>query len=291
MKPLQEILHGVKVEKTINEASLDVPGVAFDSRKVKDSFIFVAEKGVATDGHLYIDKAIENGAKVIVFEDMPENIKEGITYIQVKDSSLALGIISCNFYDNPSKKLRLIGITGTNGKTTTVTLLYRMFSSMGKKCGLLSTIENRINDNVIPTERTTPDAVTINELLSHMVEAGCEYAFMEVSSHSVVQNRIAGLKFFGGIFSNITLDHLDYHKTFDNYIKAKKKFFDTLPSSAFALSNIDDKNGMVMLQNTKAKKLTYSLSSPKADFKATIIDDSLTDCIFLWTEERCLQDL
>lgn len=274
MKPLQEILHGVKVEKTINEASLDVPGVAFDSRKVKDSFIFVAEKGVATDGHLYIDKAIENGAKVIVFEDMPENIKEGITYIQVKDSSLALGIISCNFYDNPSKKLRLIGITGTNGKTTTVTLLYRMFSSMGKKCGLLSTIENRINDNVIPTERTTPDAVTINELLSQMVEAGCEYAFMEVSSHSVVQNRIAGLKFFGGIFSNITLDHLDYHKTFDNYIKAKKKFFDTLPSSAFALSNIDDKNGMVMLQNTKAKKLTYSLSSPKADFKAAIIDDS-----------------
>ncbi|MBQ9312328.1 MAG: UDP-N-acetylmuramoyl-L-alanyl-D-glutamate--2,6-diaminopimelate ligase [Bacteroidales bacterium] len=275
MKTLQDILHNIKIEKILNDQqSLEIKGIAFDSRKVKDDYVFVAEKGTETDGHLFIDKAITNGAKVIVLEDLPKEINENIVYVKVKDSSLALGIIACNYYDNPSKKIKLIGITGTNGKTTTVTLLYRMFMSMGYNCGLLSTIENIINDKVLHTERTTPDSLTINLLLYQMVMEGCDYAFMEVSSHAVVQNRIAGLKFFGAIFSNITLDHLDYHKTFDNYIKAKKKFFDMLPAKAFALTNIDDKHGLVMLQNTKAKKYTYSLSSPKADFRAKIIDDS-----------------
>ncbi|MBR1769654.1 MAG: UDP-N-acetylmuramoyl-L-alanyl-D-glutamate--2,6-diaminopimelate ligase [Bacteroidales bacterium] len=276
MKTLKEILHGLKTEQVINERELYVTGIVFDSRKVQEGSVFVAEKGEQTDGHLYISSAIDKGAKVVVFEDFSDKweIKDDVTYIKVKSSSLALGIMANNFYDNPTKKLRLIGITGTNGKTTTVTLLYKMFSSMGFPCGLVSTIENRIKEQVLPTERTTPDAVTLSSLFAKMVEEGCEYAFMEVSSHAVVQNRIAGLHFFGAIFSNITLDHLDYHKTFANYIKAKKKFFDDLSSKSFALTNLDDKNGSVMIQNTKAKKYSYSLSSASSDFKAAVLEDS-----------------
>lgn len=276
MKTLKDILNNVKVEQIINEKELFVEGLAFDSRKVKEGFVFIAEKGEQTDGHLFIRKAIEQGAKAIVLEQMPEekDILSDIIYIEVKSSSLSLGLMASNYYDHPTKKLKLVGITGTNGKTTTVTLLYRLFSSMGKSCGLISTIENRIKETVIPTERTTPDALTLNSLFAEMVSQGCEYAFMEVSSHAVVQNRIAGLKFSCAVFSNITLDHLDYHKTFENYIKAKKKFFDDLPSKAFAISNLDDKNGKVMLQNTKAKKLFYSLSNASADYRASVLDDS-----------------
>lgn len=276
MKTLKDILNNVKVEQIINEKELFVEGLAFDSRKVKEGFVFIAEKGEQTDGHLFIRKAIKQGAKAIVLEQMPEekDILPDIIYIKVKSSSLTLGLMASNYYDHPTKKLKLVGITGTNGKTTTVTLLYRLFSSIGKSCGLISTIENRIKETIIPTERTTPDALTLNSLFAEMVSQGCEYAFMEVSSHAVVQNRIAGLKFSCAVFSNITLDHLDYHKTFENYIKAKKKFFDDLPSKAFAISNLDDKNGKVMLQNTKAKKIFYSLSNASADYRASVLDDS-----------------
>jgi len=273
---IEKVLHNVKIEKIFNFKELDIMGIALDSRKVKEGFVFVAQKGEETDGHRFINKAIENGAKVIVFEeDLTEkDFNDSIIYIKVKSSAYALGTIASNFYNDPTKKLRLVGITGTNGKTTTVTLLFRLLQSMGIKCGLISTIENRINDTVIPTERTTPDVVTLNSLLAQMVEKKCEYAFMEVSSHAVVQQRIAGLCFTGAVFSNITLDHLDYHKTFNNYIKAKKKFFDDLSSKSFALSNIDDKNGKVMLQNTKAKKYYYSLSNASAEFRAKVLDDS-----------------
>lgn len=276
MKTLYQLLQNVKPTKIINDGDRPVNGVEFDSRRVREGFVFVAEKGEQTDGHLYISKAVENGAKVVVFEDFSDSwtVKDDVVYVQVPSASKALGTIAANYYDNPSKKLRLIGITGTNGKTTTVTLLYRLFCSMGIACGLISTIENKIKDETIPTERTTPDALTLEKLLFQMVEQGCQYAFMEVSSHSVVQNRIAGLQFHGAIFSNITLDHLDYHKTFANYIKAKKKFFDDLSSKAFALTNIDDPNGSVMLQNTRAHKYSYSLTSASCDFKAKVLDDS-----------------
>ncbi len=276
MKTLRDILYNVKTEQIFNEKDLNVEGIAFDSRKVQKDFVFVAEKGVETDGHLYIDKAIVNGAKAVVFEDLSKigKMQDDVVYIKVASSSLALGYMASNFYDNPTKKLKLIGITGTNGKTTTVTLLYRLFSMMGKASGLISTIENRIKQDVYPTERTTPDAITLNCLFSSMVKSGCEYAFMEVSSHAVVQERIAGLTFAGAVFSNITLDHLDYHHTFEKYIKAKKKFFDDLSSKAFALTNIDDKNGKVMLQNTKAKKYTYSLTNASASYRAKILDNS-----------------
>ena len=290
MKNLQDILKDI--DFTIGNAVFDdtetkenatysllhttyIDGLAFDSRKVKKDYLFVAEKGEVTDGHLYIDKAISNGAKVVVLEDekfIANN--NGIIYIKVKSSSLALSIIARNFFDNPSAKLNLVGITGTNGKTTTVTLLHELFTQLGFKCGKISTVENVIVDKVLPTERTTPDSITLNELLSEMVAQDCKYVFMEVSSHSVVQNRIGGLTFAGAIFSNITLDHLDYHKTFAAYIKAKKKFFDDLPKTAFALTNLDDKNGEVMLQNTKAKRYFYSLESARADFKAKILESS-----------------
>jgi UDP-N-acetylmuramoyl-L-alanyl-D-glutamate--2,6-diaminopimelate ligase len=274
MKFLKDIIKDIKVIKTINEKEgISINGIAFDSRKIEKGFIFVAEKGAETDGHLFIDKAISNGAIVVVCQDEPKDKKDDVTYLIVEDSTYCLGIISRNFFDNPTSKLKLVGITGTNGKTTTVTLLYRLFTSLGYPCGLLSTVENKVLDKTYPTERTTMDSISMNVLMKEMVEKGCEYCFMEVSSHAIVQNRIAGLTFFGAIFSNITLDHLDYHKTFANYIKAKKKFFDDLPKTAFSLTNLDDKNGEVMLQNTKAKKYTYSLKT-MADFRAVIIDDS-----------------
>ena len=275
MKTIADILYKVHIVAVSGSTDVVVSGVQIDSRKVSHRSVFVAVKGVAADGHQFISKAIELGAVAIVCEDMPAEQKESVTYIQTSDSAEAAGVMAHNFYDQPSTKLKLVGVTGTNGKTTIATLLYKLFTCLGYECGLISTVENMINGNVIPSTHTTPDAVSLNALLKQMVDAGCEYAFMEVSSHAVHQRRIAGLEFAGALFSNITHDHLDYHKTFDEYIKAKKGFFDGLSASAFAITNIDDKRGAVMLQNTAAKKLSYSLRS-MADFKGKILDNGLS---------------
>jgi UDP-N-acetylmuramoyl-L-alanyl-D-glutamate--2,6-diaminopimelate ligase len=240
---------------------------------VKKSDVFFAIRGTSSDGHDYISSTIEKGASVVICEQVPQDLNASVTYIAVVDSAVALGIMAANFYGNPSSKLQLIGITGTNGKTTIATLLFKLFRGLGYKSGLISTVQNHINDEVIPATHTTPDPIALNKLLKNMADAGCSYCFMEVSSHAVVQHRIAGLRFSGGVFSNITHDHLDFHLTFDNYLKAKKGFFDSLVKSAFALTNADDKNGMVMLQNTKASKKTYALKQ-LADFKAKIIENS-----------------
>ena len=274
MKLLSDILYKTRLEEIIGSTNVAISSVTFDSRKVKKDSLFIATRGTASDGHHYIELAIESGAVAIVCEDLPETLKENVTYVKVLDSSASLGYIACNFYDNPSEKLKLVGITGTNGKTTTVTLLFNLFRGLGYNVGLLSTVENKINTTVIPSTHTTPDALALNELLSKMVEAGCQYAFMEVSSHAIVQHRIKGLKFTGAAFSNITHDHLDYHKTFEEYIRAKKLFFDNLQDDAFALTNKDDRNGMVMLQNTKAKKYSYGLKSI-ADFKSRVVENHL----------------
>lgn len=274
MKLLSDILYKVRLEEVSGSTHMAIASVAFDSRKVKKDSLFVATRGTAVDGHDFIDKAIENGAAAIVCEQLPEQRQETVTYVKVADSSYALGIIACNYFSNPSEKLKLVGVTGTNGKTTSVTLLFNLFRSLGYSAGLLSTVQNKINQTVIPATHTTPDALVLNELLAEMVEKGCEYVFMEVSSHAVVQNRIAGIQFTGAVFTNITHDHLDYHKTFDEYIKAKKRFFDQLPSQAFALVNRDDRNGLIMLQNTKAQKHTYALKT-MADFKCRIIENHL----------------
>ena len=274
MKLLSDILYKVKLEEIIGSTHVAISSIVFDSRKVKKDSLFVATKGAADDGHIYIQKAIELGAIAIVCEEIPKDKNDQITYVKVADSTYALGVMACNYYDNPSEKVKLVGITGTNGKTTTVTLLFNLFKSLGYSVGLLSTVQNKINNTVIPSTHTTPDAITLNELLFKMEEQGCEFVFMEVSSHAIVQNRIAGINFTGALFSNITHDHLDYHKTFDEYIKAKKQFFNLLPSTAFALTNRDDKNGMVMLQNTKANKYTYALKNI-ADYKCKIIESHL----------------
>ena len=274
MKLLSDILYKVKLEEIIGSTHVAISSIVFDSRKVKKDSLFVATKGAADDGHIYIQKAIESGAIAIVCEEIPKDKNDQITYVKVTDSTYALGVMACNYYDNPSEKLKLVGITGTNGKTTTVTLLFNLFKSLGYSVGLLSTVQNKINNTVIPSTHTTPDAITLNELLFKMEEQGCEFVFMEVSSHAIIQNRIAGINFTGALFSNITHDHLDYHKTFDEYIKAKKQFFNLLPSTAFALTNRDDKNGMVMLQNTKANKYTYALKNI-ADYKCKIIESHL----------------
>ena len=255
--------------------NIDISDVQIDSRKVQNGSLFIAVKGVAVDGHEFIDKATEQGAVAIVCQQMPSSQKEGITYVQTSDSAEAAGLIAHNFYDQPTTKLKLVGVTGTNGKTTIATLLYKLFTCLGYKCGLVSTVENQIAGKIIPATHTTPDTISLNALLRQMVDEGCEYAFMEVSSHAVHQRRIAGLEFAGALFSNITHDHLDYHKTFDEYIKAKKAFFDGLSSSAFAMTNIDDKRGNVMVQNTVAKKYSYSLKTV-ADFKGRILENSLT---------------
>lgn len=267
---LQEMLYGVKVLEHRGQMDVDVMGVNIDSRNVGKGEMFIAVKGTAVDGHSFISKAIEQGASIIVCEEIPEEVK-GVGYVRVENTEQVVGQIATNFYGNPTEKLKLVGVTGTNGKTTIATVLYNMFMAMGYKVGLLSTVVNQINGEAVPTDHTTPDPVTLNALLAKMVDAGCEYVFMEVSSHSVVQNRIGGLNFAGGLFTNITRDHLDYHKTFENYIKAKKLFFDRLPKSAFAITNIDDKNGLVMTQNTAATVKTYSVQSP-ADFKAKILE-------------------
>lgn len=268
---LQDLLKGLDVLEQKGASDMDINGVNIDSRQVQEGNMFIAVKGTAADGHAYIGKAIELGAKAVVCEDMPQELAEGVAYVRLANTEQNVGQIATNFYGDPTNKLKLVGVTGTNGKTTIATVLYNMFRSMGHKCGLLSTVCNYIDGEAIPTEHTTPDPITLNKLIAQMVEAGCEYAFMEVSSHSVVQNRIGGLRFVGGMFTNITRDHLDYHKTFENYIKAKKQFFDNLPADAFAITNVDDKNGMVMMQNTKATVKTYSVQSP-ADFKAKIIE-------------------
>ena len=268
---LEKLLASIKALEVKGDLNKDISGVNIDSRLIEKDHLFFAVKGTQTDGHNYIDKAIEKGATAIVLQDMPAQLTEGVTYVRVEHVEQIVGEVATVFYDNPTQKLRLVGVTGTNGKTTIATVLYNMFRRLGHKTGLLSTVMNYIDAEAFPTSHTTPDPITLNRLLARMADAGCEYAFMEVSSHSIVQNRIGGLKFAGGIFTNITRDHLDYHKTFENYLKANKLFFDNLPSDAFAITNIDDKNGLVMVQNTKATVKTYSIQQ-MADFRAKIIE-------------------
>ncbi len=268
---LKELLTNIVPLNVIGSTEVEITGINIDSRRIADGHIFVAIKGTQVDGHNFIGKALDLGAVAVLCETMPADQKTGVTYVQVKSTEDAVGRVATLFYGNPSKKLRLVGVTGTNGKTTIATLLYNMFRRMGHKCGLLSTVCNYIEDEPIPASHTTPDPIELNALLARMVDAGCEYAFMECSSHAIAQKRIGGLNFAGGIFTNLTRDHLDYHKTFENYRDAKKAFFDGLPKTAFALTNADDKNGMVMLQNTKAQKKTYSTRS-MADFRARILE-------------------
>lgn len=274
MAELKDILYKVSLTSTFGDMHVDVQGVCSDSRQVRDGFLFVAVRGTQSDGHEFIDQAIRAGARVIVCEKLPDTIHEKIAFVTVKNSAQSLGIIAANFFGTPSQKLKLVGVTGTNGKTTVATLLYRLFSSLGYRTGLISTVEYRIVDQVLASTHTTPDPVQLNGLLAKMVEAGCTHVFMEVSSHAVDQERIAGLNFTGAIFTNITHDHLDYHKTFENYIKAKKKYFDQLSAEAFSLVNADDKRGMVMMQNTKAKKHSFGLKK-MVDFKGKIISNTI----------------
>lgn len=268
---LLDLLDGISVKNEVTSLNPEISTICFDSRKVVDGALFVAQKGTISDGHDYIGQVVDKGAKAIVCEVLPTSHQSDVCYIQVENSDDALGKIACNWYDNPSKKLNLVGVTGTNGKTTIASLLYETFEKLGYQVGLLSTVVNRIHDVSVEATHTTPDALTLNQLLDQMVQAGCTYAFMEVSSHSVEQRRIAGLHFIGGIFTNLTRDHLDYHLTFENYLKAKKTFFDALPKGAFALTNADDKNGDVMLQNTQARKFDYSTQT-LADFKAQVLE-------------------
>ena len=268
---LRTLISALDAPQVVGADQLAIGQIVSDSRRVVPGSLFVAVRGVAVDGHQYIASAIEKGAVAIVCEEFPEELADKATFIVVKDSAYALGMLLSRSYGDPSQKLKLVGVTGTNGKTTIATVLYELFRRLGYKVGLLSTVCNYIDGEVIPTDHTTPDPITLHALIARMVEAGCTYAFMEVSSHSIDQRRISGLDFDGGIFTNLTRDHLDYHKTVENYLKAKKKFFDELPAKAFALTNVDDKSGMVMLQNTKAQKLTYSLRT-LADFKGRILE-------------------
>ena len=268
---LKELLKDIKLINIIGNDDVDITGVDIDSRRVEKGHLFVAMKGTQVDGHKFIPKAEEQGASAILCEELPSTVNPEITYIVVSSTEDSVGKVATCFYGNPSKKLKLVGVTGTNGKTTIATLLYNMFRKMGHKCGLLSTVCNYIEGEALPTNHTTPDAIELNQLLAKMVKAGCEYVFMECSSHAIAQKRIGGLKFTGGIFTNLTRDHLDYHKTFENYRDAKKAFFDMLPKSAFAIINIDDKNGMFMVQNTKATVKTYSTRT-LADFKARLLE-------------------
>ena len=275
MKLLKDILYKVRLTGVIGSTNSSVSSIAFDSRKVERNGLFIAVKGGVSDGHQFIDKALEMGAKAIVCEKMPDNIISGVTYIEVENSGESLGQIASNFYENPSNKLKLVGVTGTNGKTTTTSLLFELFTNLGYKVGLISTVVYRIGEKEIKATHTTPDAIRLNELFAQMVEEKCDFCFMEVSSHAIHQGRINGIDFTGGVFTNITHDHLDYHKTFKEYIDVKKKFFDGLSSDAFAITNLDDKNGMVMMQNTKAEVLTLAIKGD-ADFKAKIIENQFT---------------
>lgn len=268
---LADLIKDIRVEEIVGDAQRSIADVHIDSRRITENNLFVAMRGTQVDGHKYIQGAIEKGATAIVCEELPEDLVEGVTYVRVHNSEEAVGPIATAFNDYPTEKVRLIGVTGTNGKTTIATLLYDMFRAMGYKVGLISTVCNYIDGLAIPTEHTTPDAITLNSLLGRMANDGCKYVFMEVSSHSVAQHRIGGLRFAGGIFTNLTRDHMDYHKTVDNYLRAKKAFFDALPKDAFVVTNADDKNGLVMTQNTRAKVHTYSLRS-LADFKGRILE-------------------
>ncbi len=268
---LKELTKNIKPLYVKGNIETDVLGVNIDSRKIGKNHLFVAMKGTQVDGHRFIAKAIEQGATAILCEDLPEEMANGVTYVQVKSTEDVVGEVATQFHGDPSRKLKLVGVTGTNGKTTIATLLYNMFRKFGFRCGLLSTVCNYIEGEALPTSHTTPDAIELNELLERMVKAGCEYVFMECSSHAIAQKRIGGLNFAGGLFTNLTRDHLDYHKTFENYRDAKKAFFDALPKTAFAITNADDKNGMVMVQNTKAIVRTYSTKT-SADFKAKILE-------------------
>ncbi|PWK77694.1 UDP-N-acetylmuramoylalanyl-D-glutamate--2,6-diaminopimelate ligase [Mucilaginibacter oryzae] len=275
MRYLSDIIDGLAFTELQGSADVEITAIAFDSRKVIPGSMFVAVKGTVVDGHDYIDQAIKNGAIAVICEDLPARTTGEVDFLMVADSAVALGIVAANFYDNPSQKLKLVGVTGTNGKTTIATLLYQLFRDLGYKCGLLSTVENQINGKVIPSTHTTPDPIEINKLLAEMVDSGCDYGFMEVSSHAISQKRIEHLVFAGGVFTNLTHDHLDYHKTFLRYLNAKKAFFDGLPKDAFALTNSDDKNGNVMLQNTAAHKKSYGLKT-MADYKARILENQFS---------------
>mgnify|MGYP002011703241 CR=1 FL=1 len=289
MKLLKDILYKTPILDTIGNTNLAVSAIHFDSRKISKESLFVAISGTVADGHQFIEQAIEKGARSIICEHLPENRHEKVTYIQVKDSHLAMGIIASNFYDNPSEKLKLVAITGTNGKTTTSTLLHQLFTNLGYKAGLLSTVNIKIGRDILPATHTTPDPISLNAHLRKMVDAGCHYCFMEASSHGIEQRRTAGLKFEGAVFTNISRDHLDYHKTFDDYILAKKRLFDELPSSAFALVNADDRHGKTMVHHTKGKVYTFGLRTD-TDFKAKILEHQFNGMLLnlgkheLWTK-------
>ncbi|MFY7964580.1 MAG: UDP-N-acetylmuramoyl-L-alanyl-D-glutamate--2,6-diaminopimelate ligase [Chitinophagaceae bacterium] len=283
MKKLQNILYKVHLKQVQGSTDIAVLGIAIDSREVKKGFVFVAIKGEKVDGHSFIDKAIQLGATVIVCERLPNQFIENTTYLQVNNTHETVAVMAHQFYDEPSTKVKLIGVTGTNGKTTIATVLFKLFSHLGYKCGLISTVQNQIANEIIPSTHTTPDPISLNALLKKMVDEDCTHVFMECSSHAIHQHRITALQFDVAVFSNITHDHLDYHKTFDEYIKVKKKFFDDLPSNAFAISNADDKRGEVMLQNTKATKIYYALKSP-ANYKGKILDNALTGLQMLVNE-------
>ena len=268
---LSELISKLNVTRTEGPADADINGVDIDSRRVAKGHLFVAMRGTQTDGHQYIAKAVEQGAAAVLCEELPQTLAEGVSYVQVPSTEAAVGIVATIFHGRPSEHMKLVGVTGTNGKTTIATLLFHLFRRLGHKCGLLSTVCNYIEDEPIPASHTTPDAIELNTLLERMMQEGCEYVFMECSSHAIAQQRIGGLTFAGGIFTNLTRDHLDYHKTVENYRNAKKKFFDDLPKSAFAITNADDKNGLFMVQNTKATVKTYSVRQ-MADFRARIIE-------------------
>jgi UDP-N-acetylmuramoyl-L-alanyl-D-glutamate--2,6-diaminopimelate ligase len=285
MAVLQDILFKVNIRSVYGSTGAQVNDLQIDSRKVKPGSAFIAIKGVAADGHQFIDTAVKNGAVVVICQVMPEEKKDSVTYIQVENSGAAAGYMAHNFYGQPSEKMKLVGVTGTNGKTTVATLLYKLFTQLDYKCGLLSTVQNHIGSQIVPATHTTPDAISLNAMLKQMLDEGCEYVFMETSSHAIHQNRIAGLQYAGGIFTNITHDHLDYHETFEEYIRVKKSFFDSLTSSAFAISNADDKRGQVMLQNTNAAKYYYSLKT-MAEFKGRILENGLTGLLMTINEQE-----
>lgn len=285
MALLQDILYKVQIRSVAGSTSIELNSVQTDSRKVGPGAAFIAIRGYAADGHKFIPLAIEKGATAIICEELPPEIKEGITYIQVTNSAHAAGLMAHNYYGQPSERVHLVGVTGTNGKTTIATLLFKLFSSIGYHCGLISTVDNRIGNEIIPSTHTTPDAVTLNELLKRMADEGCSHVFMETSSHALHQHRVAGLKYRGAIFSNLTHDHLDYHQTFDEYIRVKKSFFDMLPADAFAISNADDKRGAIMLQNTVATKYFYSLKT-MAEYKGKILENGLAGLVMTVNDQE-----
>ena len=283
MKLLQDILFGVSLREVVGSTQLSIKDIQIDSRKVQEGSVFVAIKGIQADGHEFIATAIQKGAVAIVCEQLPSSLQDGVVFIVVANAQESVAVMAHHFYDNPSTHLKLVGVTGTNGKTTVATLLFKLFKGLGYTCGLISTVENHIGDTIVPATHTTPDPIQLNALLQKMVQAGCTHVFMEVSSHAIHQHRITGLQFVGAAFTNITHDHLDYHKTFEAYLEAKKAFFDALPSSAFALSNLDDKNGAQMLLDTKAKKLTYALHAP-SNYKGKILENQLNGLVLLVNE-------